>query len=540
MSLLALFDTGRSAIFASQTALSVVSNNIANVNTPGYSRQDAILRVANPVETGAGYIGRGVGDVELRRHYDKFIHLQIIGQNHSYGRSYSLEQGLSNIEQVFNEAKDTGLLNPLQEYFSSWHDLSTNPEGQTQRITLLNKADALVQSAKQMEGDLKDALKYNNEEIEGAVARINSITSNIATLNQKITEIEAGNSNKTASSFRDERDMLLNDLAELTGFDWYEDSNASVSVLVNGKSIVNSTQTFQLSTAVDIKGDRNVYLNGVKMDPVLQKGQLGGLLAVRDEIEQNPLHDLRKLIASITKETNILHRTGYGLDGSTNNNFFDPLQVKTLDNSSGADMTSSIITDPSLLTLDEYDITFTDASNYEIHNHQTGALVNSGSYVSGNPINFEGIEVVISGAPAANDSFFISPLTGAIENFNRAVTDTMKIAAASSGLNLPGDNTNALQIAQLPQNIISDLNNASFESYYRGLVSNIGTVSKAATDSLAYDENLLSELNARREAVSGVSLDEEAANLIKYQRAFEAGSRILKITDELLQMVINL
>ena len=540
MSLLALFDTGRSAIFASQTALSVVSNNIANVNTPGYSRQDVVLKVANPVETGAGYIGRGVGSVELRRHYDKFIHLQIIGQNHSFGRSYSLEQGLSNIEQIFNEAKDAGLLSPLQEYFNSWQDLATNPEGQTQRITLLNNADVLVQSAKQMEGDLEDAVKYVNEEIEGAVDSVNSITANIAALNQKITEIEAGNSGDTASYFRDERDMLLNDLAELVEFDWYEDSNASVSVLVNGKSIVNGTQSFELSTTVDIQGDRNIYLHGVNMDPVLQKGQLGGLLAVRDEIEQNPMYDLRKLVASIIKETNILHNSGYGLDGSTNNDFFDPLQINTIDGSTGANITSSTITDTSLLTLDEYDLNFVDASNYEVYNHQTGELVTSGAYVSGNTINFEGIDVVITGAAAADDSFFISPLTGAIDNFNRAVTDTQKIAAASSNLNLPGDNTNALQIAQLPQTSISDLNSTTFESYYRGLVSNVGTVSKAATDSLTYDENLLSELKSRRESVSGVSLDEEAANLIKYQRAFEAGSRILKITDELLEMVINL
>jgi flagellar hook-associated protein 1 FlgK len=193
-----------------------------------------------------------------------------------------------------------------------------------------------------------------------------------------------------------------------------------------------------------------------------------------------------------------------------------------------------------MLTLDEYDINFVDAANYEIYNHQTGALVSSGAYAAGNPINFEGIEVVINGAPAADDSFFVSPLSGAIENLNVAVTDTQKVAAASSDLNLPGDNANALQIAQLPQTFISDINGATFESYYRGLVSNVGTVSKAAKDSVAYDENLLFELEMRREEVSGVSLDEEAANLIRYQRAFEAGARILKVTDELLEMVINL
>ncbi len=246
------------------------------------------------------------------------------------------------------------------------------------------------------------------------------------------------------------------------------------------------------------------------------------------------------MIASITKETNILHRSGYGLDGSTNNNFFDALQTYTLDYSSGAYITSSIITDPSSLTLDEYDIQFVDASNYEVYNHQSGALVASGVYGAGNPINFDGIEVVIDGAPAANDSFFISPLTDAIKNFNVALTDSQEVAAATSDLYLPGDNTNALQIAQLPQNGISDLSSASFQDYYRGIVSNIGILSRAASDSLTYDDNLLFELQKKREEASGVSLDEEAANLIRYQRAYEAGARILKITDELLQLIVNL
>lgn len=540
MSLLGLFDIGKSAIFANQTALNAISNNIANVNTPGYSRQDVVLETTAGVQIRGDYLGRGVQIAGIRRHYDKFIHLQIIGQNQSYGRSYSLDQGLSHVEQIFNEAKELGLSTSLQDYFNAWQGVAANPEGQPQRITLLQKAEALIQNAKQIERDVTDTLKNVNDEIGNVVDRVNTITSQIAQLNEKIVQVEAGKTDKQASYLRDQRDKLLNDLAEQIDYTWYEGDNGDVTIMVGGKSLVTPEKAYQLSTSVDIEGNRSVTFRGEDLTSLFEKGQLGGNIAVRDDIKTDTLTSLRKLIASIIKETNSLHSSGYGLDGSTNNDFFDPLQIYTLDYSSGGYITSATVTDPSALTTDEYDIKFVDASNYEVYNKRTGSLVTSGAYTAGNPIDFDGIQAVVDGSPAAGDSFVISPLTGVIENFNVAATDTQKIAASSSDQTLPGDNTNALTIFQLSQSGISDLSGATFEGYYSGIVSSVGVNSKAAADSLTYDDNLLFELQKKREELSGVSLDEEAANLIRYQRSFEAGARILKITDELMDMIIQL
>jgi flagellar hook-associated protein 1 FlgK len=414
-------------------------------------------------------------------------------------------------------------------------------EGQPQRITLLQKAKALIQNAKQIERDISDALKNANDEIANVVDRTNTITSQITQLNGKIVEVEAGKSDQQASFLRDQRDELLNDLAEQIDFSWYEDDNGYITVMIGGKSLVTPEKAYQLSTSVDIEGNRSVTFGGEDLTSLFEKGRLAGNIAVRDEVKTDTLTSLRKLIASIIKETNALHSSGYGLDGSTDNDFFDPLQIYTLDYSSGAYISSAVVSDASALTLDEYDINFTDASTYDIINNTTGETVASGQpYSAGSTITFDGIDVVIDGSPAAADSFLISPLRGVIENFDVAITDTRKIAAASSALTLPGDNTNALQLFQLSQAGISDLSGATFEGFYRGIVSNVGVDSKAAADSLSYDNNLLFELQKKREEISGVSLDEEAANLIRYQRAFEAGARIIKITDELLQMVIDL
>jgi flagellar hook-associated protein 1 FlgK len=539
MSLLGLFDIGKSSILVNQTALSAISNNIANANTDGYSRQEVVLETTAGAQVGGDYVGRGVHIAGVIRHYDKFIQLQILGQNQSYGKSYSLDQGLSHIEQIFNEAKDLGLSNSLQDYFNAWQDVATNPEGQPQRITLLQKAKALIQNAKQIERDVTDTLKNVNDSIGNVVDSVNTITSQIAQLNDKIVQIEAGKTDKQASYLRDQRDKLLNDLAGQIDYTWYEGKNGDVTIMVGGKSLVTPEKAYQLSTSVDIEGNRSVTFGGEDLTSLFEKGQLGGDIAVRDYINSDTLPSLRKLVASIIKETNLQHRSGYGLDGSTNNDFFDPLQISTLDYSSGGYISSATVTNPSAITLDEYDLKFIDAANYEVYNKQTGALVTSGAYTAGNPINFDGIQAVVDGSPAAGDSFFISPLAGVIANFNVAIIDTQKIAASSSDLTLPGDNTNALKMFQLSQSGISDLSGATFDGYYSGIVSNVGINGKAASDALTYDDNLLTELKNKREELSGVSLDEEAANLIKYQRAYEAGAKILQITDSLLATIIN-
>jgi flagellar hook-associated protein 1 FlgK len=541
MSLLGLFDIGKSSILSNQVAMNAISNNIANVNTEGYSRQEVVLETTAGVQVRGDYLGRGVRVAGITRHYDKFMQLQIIGQNQSYGRSSSLDQGLSHVEQIFNEAKGLGLFDSLQEYFNAWQGVATDPEGQPQRITLLQKAKALIQNAQQIERDVTDTLKNVNDEITNVVDRINTITSQITQLNGKIAEVEAGKSDKQASFLRDQRDELLNDLAGQIDYSWYEDDNGYVTVMIGGKSLVTPEKSYQLSTSVDIEGNRSVTFGRDDLTSLFEKGQLAGNIAVRDELKTDTLTSLRKLVASIIKETNSLHSSGYGLDGSTGNDFFDPLQIYSLDYSSGAYLSSAVVSDPSALTLDEYNINFTDASTYDIINNRTGATVASGqTYTAGSTITFDGIDVVIDGAPAAADSFLVSPLRGVINNFNVAITDTRKIASASSVLTLPGDNTNALQLFQLSQSGIADLSGATFEGFYRGIVSTVGVDSKAAADSFTYDSNLLFELQKKREETSGVSLDEEAANLIKYQRAFEAGARIIKITDELLKMVIDL
>lgn len=540
MTILGLFDIGKSALFASQTALTVVSNNIANANTPGYNRQDVILNIANPVSTGAGMIGRGVTTEGIRSSYDKFIQAQLLGQQQNQGSSAAMDQAWGQIEQVFNEAQGVGLSASMTDYFNAWQDVATNPASQPPRTVLLQKAKALVSSAQTMERSMLDTVNGANTGIIDGARQVNLLATNIADLNQRITQQESGSGRATALDLRDQRGQQLDELAKLVDFASFEDNNGSLTITVGMRNLVYGATTNPMSAKTNAEGNQDLSLDGINITGYIQQGQLSGLIAARDDIQSSALVGLRKLVASVTQQVNALHRTGFGLDASTGNDFFTPLQLATTNNSAGANVTATI-TNQDLLTLEEYRITV-DAANFTtITNKQTGALViPPAPYVSGSTISLPGMDVVITGVVATTDVLTVSPLANVISSFGVALTDPRQIAATTSALTLPGDNSNAIRIAQLANAAQSAIGNNTFSGFYSGLVSTIGVMKQTASDSLSFDNNLLSALKERRDSISGVSLDEEAASLIRYQRSYEAGARMIRVADELLQTILNL
>ena len=540
MSISGLFDIGKSALFASQTALTITSNNIANANTPGYNRQDVILNIANPVSTGAGVIGRGVTTEGIRSSYDKFIYAQLLGQQQNQGSSAAMDQAWGQVEQVFNEAQGVGLSTSLNEYFNAWQDVATNPASQTPRTVLLQKAQALVTSAQTMERSMIDTLNGTNTGLTDGARQVNMLAASIADLNKQITQQESGSGRATALDLRDQRGQKLNELAKLVDFSSFEDNNGSLTVTVGMRNLVYGTTTNPMSTRRNADGNQDLYLDGINITGNIQKGKLSGLIAARDDIQSSALTGLRKLVGAITQQVNALHRTGYGLDASTGNDFFTPLQLITTSSAAGASVAATI-TDPDQLTLDEYRFTVDAGNNINVTNKQTGALVIPPSpYVSGGTISLPGMDVVITGAVASTDSFTVSPLAGVISSFSVAVTDPKQIAATTSSLQLPGDNSNAVQIAQLANTAQSSIGNNTFSGFYGGLVSTVGIMKQAASDSLSFDNNLLTSLQSTRDSISGVSLDEEAANLIRYQRSYEAAARTISVADQLLQTILQI
>lgn len=541
MSLFGLFDIGKTALFASQTALTVTSNNIANVNTPGYSRQDVILSIANPVSSSFGSIGRGVSATAIVRSYDQFIQSQLVSQEQSKGKSTAMDNTWGQVEQVFNEAQNQGLASPLSELLNAWNDVASSPDTQTPRTVLIQKANNFINAAKGMERSVISTVNNTDAGITDGVTRVNTLASDIFDLNRKIVQVEAGSTTEKANDLRDQRDAKLNELADYVDFSTYENRNGSMTVVVGMRNLVTEESANKLTITLNNDGNKDVNLDGMNITSVIQKGQIGGFIAARNDIQTNVLTGLRKLVASVIQEVNTLHRSGWDLDKNAGSDFFTPLQATTRNNSTGANILATI-TNPNL-PLNEYTISFDTAGNYSVTDKQSGLpLVPpvTGPYVSGNSITLPGIDVWITGPVNAADSFIVSPLISAVNGSSVAVTNPRAIAASSVQNEVPGNNSNALLLAKLPDTAVGNLSNATFSDYYSGLVSTIGVMSRAASDGLSFDKNLLSEITKRREALSGVSLDEEAMKLVTYQRAYQASARLITTADELIQTVLSL
>jgi flagellar hook-associated protein 1 FlgK len=196
------------------------------------------------------------------------------------------------------------------------------------------------------------------------------------------------------------------------------------------------------------------------------------------------------------------------------------------------------IADPTLVTFQPYDVQFTGATAYSVVNATSGATVTSGTYTSGSPISFDGLDVVITGTAAAGDVFAVNAQQGAAQQIAMALTDINKIAAASTAAGLPGDNTNALALVAIHTNRQVDLGNVTLNDYHTVTIGDVGSATRESE--LALDsKNLESDqLSALRESVSGVSLDEELTNLLSFQRSFEASARMITVADELMQTIL--
>jgi len=511
---------------------------MANVNTDGYTRQSVVLEVSRPQSFSAGFLGRGVRAAYITQSYSRFIEAQLLGQQQNLGKSSVMSDVFSRVEQVFNSFSGSGLSNSLQSFFNSWNALSADASSFAYRTVLLADANSLVNVSKQMEASLYRNIGEIDKEIQNTSDRINAIANGIAKLNKEIVKVEAGSGHR-ANDLRDSRNTLLTELAGMVPVSTLEDTRGSMTVIVGMRNLVEGVYVNEMTSSVDALGNVSIKIDGVDVASRIDKGRLGGLIESRKAIEQGPLKELRKFMAALTLEINGIHAGGYGLDGSTGNDFFSPLTLSTNSSSYGASVSAATITDPSALTLSEYNVNIGAGGAYTVQNRDTGAVVASGTYVSGAPIDFDGISITVTGAAAEGDSFFVSPLTNAIRDASVAITDGSKIAAAYDP-GAPGDNRNALDIAKLAEEMVGRLGGSTFAGFYAKIVTMSGSMSSDAADMYKFEVNLRAELQSQRDSISGVSIDEEAASLLIFQRGFEAAARLITVADELIQTVLNL
>ncbi len=540
-----IFNIARSGIQAHQQGLATTSHNITNINTKGFSRQDVVLENARPAE---GVIGSGVRVGQVRRTIDTFIENQLTAGNEDLGFITAKHALLFQADGIVGETDDSGLSHSVTEFFNALRDVVTNPETQIQRTVLLSKGQTLSAEFVKQAQALHQIRLNANQEIARHVETVNGLAARIASLNDDIFKAES--SGREAPDLRDQRSVHINALAELVDIEQIQ-LRDGIGINVGGQLLVGGNHANALSTIPDadnppmhdvafVRSDGTAFAISSK----IQGGKIGGLLQVRDVDVVSFQDRVDRLAAVLINEFNQQHEAGFALDGTTTNSFFNvllpPAPLASDVNSGSAVGTSVAITDPTLLTFQNYEVQFTSPSAYSIVNTATGATVTTGSYASGAAINFDGIDVVLTGAAATGDVFTVSVQQGAAQRLGLAITDVNKVAASSTAVGVPGNNVNALALVNLHTGRQATLGNLTFNDYHTITTGNVGSATREAESLLNTTTLEFEQIKALRESVSGVSLDEELTNLLSFQRSFEASARMITVADELLQTILSM
>lgn len=543
-----ILSIGKTALMANQSAIRTTSNNISNVNTPGYSRQRVLLNPQTPVREGAFILGNGVDFDGVERVFDKFIQTQILDANETLSMFNSRYDALRRLENVFNDAKDMGLDGTLSAFFGSLQDLALEPQSYAARSTVMASASTLADRINLLDTRIKDEIRTVDGQIADAVADVNDLTRQIADLNVRIQEIE--DLHAGANELRDQRDMLIRELSGYMDIMVLEDADGLVNILTaQGSSLVAAgigITELGVSGNVENHGYNDIMLGNFNITESISSGKIRGLLDARDITMRDTLDRINMLSASLTKEFNLIHSAGFGLDGSTGLDFFSPLNpaVTLGAYNTGTASGSASVLNPATLTLDDYEIKFTSPTTFNIHNVTTDTVVSVGNaYVSGANIDFDGLRVVITdspGTPLAGDTYRINVTEGAARDFAMVLTDPEQLAAAKTLAAIPGDNTNVLDMIALETSFTLGGGTTTFYGYYTRIVADIGSATAYAGVEARANETVAMELENYRESISGVSMDEEGVNLIKYQRAYEAAAKVITTVDSMLATLINM
>ncbi len=546
--------TGRQALLAHQTALQVTGQNIANANTPGYSRERAELASAPSSHT--NILRSGVNVEEVTRAYDRFVTAQINVASSNQQSTQTQADLLGQVESLFNDLNTpaTGISGALNTLFNDFNNLAQNPQGLTERNVLVQQGETVADAFHQLTDGLQSVRQQSNGALGDAVISVNSLTKQLADLNAQIQQCEV-DPNNHANTLHDQQDVLLKQLSEKVNITSFATNSGQLTVLLGGgRPLVDGRQSFNLATETDPDNPQPLLVklqdaqgNGTDVTASIQSGSIHGLIEVRDTIVPRLSASLNRMAAQLTTSVNQTHSAGYGLDGTTGIGFFAARQVtgQAVAANTGSGILQHVsVFDPSQLTLDDYNLKFSRGGpppTFDIVNATTGAPVAAGqNYTSGTTFHFAGLAVTLADTgtpPQPGDSFLISTTRDAAKNIamNSALLTNPRQVAAAQTPNV-GDNTNALALAQL-QNAKA-IDGSTFEVSYQTLVASTGVESQHASQLADQQHTALTELENRRESLSGVSLDEEQVNLIRFQQAYNAAAQFIHIADQLGQTIL--
>jgi flagellar hook-associated protein 1 FlgK len=575
MSLSAALQIGNSALTASQLAIQVAGNNLANAATPGYSRQLAYLSPMRSDDMGRVSIGTGVMVTDVRRQVDAAFQARLSAANSVEAAANQQQSILSQVESAMGDLGSNDLSSQLSTFFNSW---SERANLQQSSAVVVQQGQALADFIKNLRGQLTDQQGQIDNQLGVQTQTANSLLDQIATLNQSISNSEAGGGH--ANTLRDQRDQVVTQLSQLMDISAVEQESGAVNILVGSTPVVMGSQNRGVElkrrsengkavVSVDVKAD------GQSLD--VSSGSIGALLANRDSAISDTVKKLDGLTAQLIFEVNKLHSTGSNAAGYTtltgSQSVASGDQTRPLDDPANATFSGL----PFHATSGSFNIQVQsatgDTQTVRI-NVDLDGRTSSGAIGTSQDTSMEDIRAALNAVPGVSAT--ITPdgklKIDAAPGFTYSLSDDSSGVLAVLGVNsyftgssaadisvrddLKSDpnglavgrqtadgfveNGTAMGITGLQDQALPTLGGLSIKQSWADTAQALGVQTDNAQTQAQAATTVRQALDAQQQSVSGVSVDEESMNLLTYQRQYQGAARFITTVDEMMQTLIGI
>ena len=538
---MSLFSIGLSGLNAAQNALNTTSNNISNVYTPGYNRELTLLGERN--------VSGGVQVNDIQRQYDQYVAGQLNAANSKASALASYHTQISQIDNLLAD-REAGLAPLMQNFFSSLEDLASTPSDPAARQGVMGSADTLAAQFRAFDGYLQDMQDGLDGKLRDEVTQINNGAEQIANLNREIALAKAKNG-EAPNSMLNQRDKLVADLNERLDVTLTIQESGTYNLSIgNGQPIVAGSRSFSLTTQPSAEDPTRTVIgyndsagNQVELDQdSLSGGALGGMLTFRNESLDKTQNQLGRLAVSLATALNDQHQAGTDLNGDPGQALFDVGQPRAFvnDRNTGGANISAAYGDVDQLTASDYDLVVTDAGTgeFKVTRRDTGesftaTLDASGEMAIGGTV----VSIGNAGTLADGDRFQLQPTRQAAGGLENRIHEAGLIAAGHGGGS--GDNENALAMQDLQDALLVG-GSATLNGAYASMVGEVGNRTNIVQVNLEAQQGLSEQLRAVQQSESGVNLDEEAANLIRYQQFYQANAKVIQTGSTIMDAILGL
>lgn len=544
---------GISGLNAAMAALRTTQHNIANANTPGYHRQAVQLAANPPSYTSAGFFGNGVAITTVARLYSQFLDNELMRAQGQLARHEVYAAYASQIDRLLGD-EHSGLNTALSAFFAAVQEVANDPTSMAAREAMLAAGRNLAGRMNTLGRSLEDMQASINGEMEAIASQANVYLRRIAELNDRIARWQAPGGD-LPNDLLDQREQLTAELNKLMDVSVIRGGDGAYNLYLGGGQpllVGNRPNLLGVTTNPHDNGLKELTLSvgGASMaldDTLIAGGRLGGLLALREDLLLPARQDLGRLAIGLAQAFNDLHSAGYALDGSTTGLDFFTLPglrapVAAVGNTGTAQYTLTLANAQNLRA-DDYSLSF-DGTNYQLTRFSDGTTYTAANLTALNSLigPAEGFTLnLVAGSINPGDRYVLrNHMADGAGSFAlaAAVNGQPERIAAASVAGAPGDGSNALALAALQTLKTMTHGTATFTGHYAQLVAR--TASDAAEADIARKafESLASQAFEAQQSVSGVNLDEEAANLIRYQQAYQAAARAMQVASSLLDELL--